>query len=193
VGWGLLVAVVPRWTWQGFWGVRVTAVVAMLVLAFGCVTVAEKSLRIRADQTQSVGKGGDQFYSTTREADGMGLLVDAASERMKSVPPQATLLVLPEGTMINYLSRHKGLDPGWGRKTDEPSNLEAIQKDPPDYVILLTRNLTEWGIKRWGAEGNYGREVIKWVAMNYSVVGHMGGDPLALDDRPGVVIFERKK
>ena len=188
----VMVAEVPRWTGVGIWGRRVTAWGCGLVLAAGCISIARMSRGIRAEQTQPVGWDGDQFYAVNRNIDGTGLLVNWVAEKMRLAPPPATLLVLPEGTMINYLSRHRSLEPGWLRGEDEKAFLEDLRQTPPDYVVLITRDLSESGIARFGAPGNIGYEVVKWVANNYSIEAGMGGDPLVLDARPGALIMRRK-
>jgi hypothetical protein len=111
---------------------------------------------------------------------------------LRSTPPDATVLVLPEGTMINYLSRRRSLEPGWMRNSIEAELLREMRLRPPDYVVLITRDLTEFGVARFGAPGNLGNDIVKWVFNNYTIDAHLGGDPLAIDDHPGAVILKRK-
>lgn len=189
----VLVAEVPRWTGAGRWGRGVTMWGCGLLLAAGCVSIAAMSHEIRAEQTEPVGQGVDRFYAVTRNMDATGALVNWAAEKMQSAPPQATLLVLPEGVMINYLSRHRSLEPGWLRGVEEKEFLEQLRKTPPDYVVLITRDLSEFGVARFGAPGNVGFEVVKWVANNYSIESALGGDPLAPKAQPGAWFLQRKR
>lgn len=182
----------PRFSGSHRWGRAVAILASLLVLAVGCAAIAERSYKIRVDQTEPVGWGRDRFYSTTRTIDGTGAVVNWVADRMNSVPPDATMLVLPEGLMINYLSRHKSVDPGWMVGERETDFLQRVAARPPDYVVLITRDLTEFGISRFGAPGNHGYELLKWVAVNYSVAAGFGGDPLAQDARPGAVIMKLK-
>lgn len=188
----LMVADLPRWTGAGVPGRRVAAIGSLLVLAIGCVSIAASSHKIRVDQTEPVGWGRDRFYATTRTIDGTGALVNWAADRLRSTPPDATVLVLPEGTMINYLSRRRSLEPGWMRNSIEAELLREMRLRPPDYVVLITRDLTEFGVARFGAPGNLGNDIVKWVFNNYTIDAHLGGDPLAIDDHPGAVILKRK-
>jgi hypothetical protein len=165
----------------------------MLVLTVGCAAIAEKSHTIRIDQTEPVGWGRDRFYSTTRNIDGTGAVVNWAADRLRSAVPEATVLVLPEGLMINYLSRHKSVDPGWLAGERELDFVRRLTDKPPDYVVLITRDFTEFGIPRFGAPGNHGYDLIKWVAANYSIDAGFGGDPLAQDARPGAIIMKLKQ
>jgi hypothetical protein len=188
----MMVADLPRWTGTGIPGRRVTALGCFLVLLLGCGFIAAKSRAIRLDQTEPVGWGRDRFYATTRTIDGTGALVNWAADRLRSAPPDATALVLPEGAMINYLARRRSLEPGWIRGGTETDLLRQMRLTPPDYIVLITRDLTEFGVTRFGAPGNTGYEIVKWAASNYSVDAHLGGDPLAINDHPGAIILKHK-
>ena len=70
--------------------------------------------------------------------------VNWAVERLRTIPPRATLLLLPEGVMINYLSRHeRPLSADFSR---EDLYLQQLGRSPPDYVVLIARDLHEFGI-----------------------------------------------
>ena len=183
----------PRWTGTGIAGRLVAAAGCLLILAVGCGSVAAKSRMIRLDQTEPVGWGRDRFYATTWKIDGTGALINWVAEKLRSAPPDATVLVLPEGTMVNYLSRHRTVEPGWMRGDKEAGLLRQMRAKPPDYVVFITRDLTEFGVKRFGAPGNMGFEIVKWVANNYSVEIGLGGDPMAIDDHPGALIMRYNK
>lgn len=189
----MAVAELPRWTGPGSWGRRVAMLGCFAVLAVGCASIAAQSWRIRVDQTEAVGWGRDRFYATTWKIDGTGALVNWAATWLRKTPPDATVLVLPEGTMINYLSRHKSLEPGLVRGEAETVFLGQMQRTPPEYVVLITRDLREFGVARFGAPGNMGSEIMKWVSNNYSLETGLGGDPLAIDDHPGAMILRRRQ
>jgi hypothetical protein len=161
----VIVSEVPRWTGPGALGRRIAVVTGMAVLAIGSVSLAAQSARIRSDQTQPVASGRDRFYAFDPEVDETGLLVDWSVERLRSIPPAATLLVLPEGVMINYLSRHVRPMPEFFH--DEDLYVKQLSRSPPDYVILITRDLREFGIKQFGAPGNPGQKIVRWLGENY--------------------------
>jgi len=187
-----MVTEAPRFSGSNRWDRGIAILIGLLVLTMGCAAIAEKSYKIRVDQTEPVGEGRDRFYSTTRTIDGTGAVVNWAAERLRTTPPEATVLVMPEGLMINYLSRRRSVDPGWLVGEKETDFVHRLADKSPDYVILITRDMVEYGIPRFGAPGNYGYESVKWVAANYSFVEGFGGDPLGPDGRPGAVILKLK-
>ncbi len=187
-----MVGELPRLVGAGVAGRVVTVFGCALALGLFCVPFALKSREIRADQTEPVGWGRDRFYSTTRTIDGTGALVNWAAEWLRPAPPETTVLVLPEGTMINYLSRHKTLEPGWMRGGNEEQLLQQMRERPPDFVVLISRDLSEFGVSRFGTPGNFGYEIVKWLAENYVAADRLGGDPLKEHGPPGAIILRRK-
>lgn len=181
----------PRWTGTEALGRGVTTAGCLLILGVCCGAIAAKSHKIRADQTEPVGWGRDRFYSTTRMIDGTGALVNWAAEHMRSTPPDTEVLVLSEGGMINYLSRRKSPPFGTLRQS-EKKFVEELRRKPPEYVVLISRELKEFGIKRFGAPGQPGFAMISWVGENYEAIARWGGDPLNPDDMVGAVILRRK-
>jgi hypothetical protein len=163
----VMVSEVPRWTGAGIWGRRLAALAGLAALGMGCASIAAQSAHIRADQTQPVGEGRDRFYAFDPAVDPTGFLVNWAVERLRNDPPQATLLVLPEGVMINYLSRRERPLPDLS--SDEDLYLKLLERTPPDYVILIARDLREHGVAQFGAPGNPGDKVVPWVWENYTL------------------------
>jgi hypothetical protein len=189
----LMVVEIPRWVGPGSNGQRVAAIGGILVLVAGCCSIAIRSRVIRLDQTEPVGAGRDRFYATTRTIDGTGALVNWAAEQLEKTPPDSTVMVLPGGEMINYLARRRSMEPGWTRGGGTDALLREMQTHAPDYVIFITRDLTEFGVKRFGAAGEQGVDIRNWVAANYNIMAGLGGDPLAVDDHPGALILQHKK
>ncbi len=187
-----MVSELPRWVGAGVAGRAVTLLGCGLALGLFCVPFALKSRWIRGDQTEPVGWGRDRFYSTTRTIDGTGALVNWAAERLKGTPADSTVMVLPEGTMINYLARRRSMEPGWLRKGNEETLLHQMRERPPEFVVLISRDLSEFGISKFGTPGNFGYEIVQWLRDNYLVIGKLGAEPLAVDGPPGAVILKRK-
>lgn len=186
-----LVAELPRWTGTGSWGRCVATAGALTALAVGCVAIAIKSGEISGYETQSVGSGRDRFYAFAPDVDGTGAIVNWAVEQLHGIPPQATVLVLPEGLMVNYLSHHIS-PPAWNGTVTEGVYVKQLQAAPPDYVVMISRDLREFGIKRYGDEGNLGHEIVQWVAANYWLEKKTGGDPFVPEGEKGAIILRRK-
>jgi len=170
-----MVSEIPRWTGPGLWGRRLAALAGLLVLGMGCASFAAQSALIRARQTQPVAAGRDLFYAFDPAVDETGFLVNWAVENLRTIPPRATLLTLPGGAMINYLSRHESPLPD--AFSDEDLYLTQLRRSPPDYVILIARDLREFGVVQFGAPGNLGGKVVPWLWENYVLVASPPGRP----------------
>ncbi len=169
----VMVAEIPRWTGPGLWGRRLAALGSLLVLGTACSSFVAQSAIIRADQTQPVAAGRDRFYAFDPEVDETGLLVNWAVERLRTIPPQATLQVLPEGVMINYLSRHRRPLPE--DFSQEDLYVKELARTPPDYVIIISRDLREHNIAQFGAPGQLGEKILPWLRENYVVEASLPG------------------
>jgi hypothetical protein len=164
----VMVGEVPRWTGPGRAGQRMAAAGGLLVLIVACGAIAAKSNAIRAGQTQPVGAGADRFYAFDRDIDTTGTLVDWLVKRLAGAPPEATLLVLPDGLSINFLTRHISPLPDTWTSGTEASMVEQLRRAPPDYVALISLDLGEHGIAQYGAPGSQGRLLLQWVHENYA-------------------------
>jgi hypothetical protein len=179
-----VVSEVPARAGKGAPGRWFAQAVTLLLLAAGCLAVARRSAEIRADQTQPVGTGRDRFYAFDREVDETGLQVNWCVEHLQSIPPEATLQVLPEGSIINYLTRH--VRPLWDFHPKEEDYIRALGRARPDYVVLITRDMREYGLKNFGAPGSPGEMTVAWLRENYEAVDSLRGTVR------GAVILRRK-
>ncbi len=109
----VMAAEIPRWVGRGRRGVAVSAACSLFVLTLGCASIATKSNGIRAEQTQPVGSEQDRFYAFNREVNPIGPLVNWVVNRLAKEPP-GSLLVLPDGLSINYLTRRVSVMPSVG-------------------------------------------------------------------------------
>ena len=44
-------------------------------------------------------------------------------------------------------------------------------------IIYLSRDLTEYGVIKFGSKGQSGEELMNWIKANYHTVISIGGDP----------------
>jgi len=187
-----IVAGLPRWLPPDGWGRCAATAAGFAVLACGCCAIVRRSGEIRSIQTQVVGAGRDRFYSFEPQTDATGALVNWTTEQLHDLPPQATLLVLPEGLMVNYLTRHINPLPTWNGSVPEEEYVRRLQAAPPDRVVLLSRDLHEFGPNAFGGEGNPGDKIMKWVAANYLTLNRIGGDPLDPKTGKGAMILRHQ-
>jgi hypothetical protein len=127
-----------------------------------------------ATKDVTVGANADQFKASSRgDRRALDLLpVLAAIDRL---PPGKTLATVPEGTMINYLSRRVNptpyitLMPPEVLMFGEDRIVHAFQEHPPDYIVMLDQSdASEYGFRGFGID--YGVEIAKWINANYSGV-----------------------
>ncbi len=111
--------------------------------------------------------------------------------------PAANFVVLPEGVMVNYLTRRRNPTPFVNFMPPElaifgeSAILQALQAHPPDYVILMHKDTAEYGVKFFGADPDYGKLIMDWVASRYRPVWQTQHEPLK-DKNFGIKLLERQ-
>ena len=183
----------------GAFGRATVAAACLGLLVPGVVMLAGQSRQMLRLKTLPVGEGRDQFLAYAPQMDPTGYLVAQTCEglRRAAAGREQTLLVLPEGEMINYLARMPNtVAPFFFFSAATSGGREAaivrdLEKRPPDRIVIVSRDLREYGVQRYGDRSGEGLEIMTWAAANYDLVGNLGGDPLDVRQR-GVVILERK-
>ncbi|MFT5696093.1 MAG: hypothetical protein ACI9QQ_002073, partial [Myxococcota bacterium] len=106
-----------------------------------------------------------------------------------------TVAVLPEGVMLNYLSRRESptryinfMPPELSLYTSA-AIIEAFEQSPPDYVLLVHKRTGLYGTPFFGRD--YGRALYGWVRQNYQMVETFGGVPFAEKTRFGISMLVR--
>lgn len=170
------------------------AVAAFALGLAGKISTASNSLyRVK---TLPIGEGSDRTWHFPPAVDGRPELQRAALEWItKNVKPGERLLVLPEGIMLNFLSR----TPTPLRTTHffagalvggrEAGLVEQLERDPPKWVVLVSRDLREYGVGRYGESIGHGQLLVEWVQRRYEQVASAGDDPL-IADKIGVRAFQ---
>jgi hypothetical protein len=160
----------------------IIGVLALLLPA--AVTLTKRSQTRLRLKTSLVGIGRDQFYTFPPEIDPTGEMVNAASAALRKDPDRRPLLVLPEGEMINYLARLPNPIPqcffyaGATANSREQQIVKELETHPPYWVVIISRDLREYGISRYGEKAGSGEEILRWVEENYKKGASIGGDPL---------------
>ena len=137
------------------------AVVSLLLL------VAQATLSAR---DLAIGSGRDRFDA----GPGTRLALATLDEIESRIGPGETLVVLPEGVMLNYLSRrrnptrHINFMPPELIIFGEQEIIDDFRSEPPDYVVRLQRNVGEYGFEAFGR--GYGGELWSWVREHYRPV-----------------------
>jgi len=144
-----------------------------------------QSQNVLSTKTLAVGNGQDKIWTFNGKIHLAGPAVESALAWMESnASPKATLAVLPEGVMVNYLSRR--INPtkylmwnpaeivGFGQSTMTATFCD----NRPDYIMLIHRDPSEYGVKFFGQEERFGLKLMQWIEANYEPVCLIGNEPL---------------
>jgi len=177
---------------------RLVAAAAFLgLLLSGIAILTAKSQRIWRLKTYAVGQGPDLFYAFAPDRDPAGQIVRHAAEFLSRQSGAKTLLVLPEGVMLNYLARLPSPTAPlfyFAANTEEGGEariVSELRRSPPDLVAVISRDLREYGIRRYGESVGKGQLLLQWASADYAVVDKIGGDPLDFR-QPGAIVLRRK-
>ena len=125
-----------------------------------------------------VSHGSDKIMAGFR-----GEHVNAAIHHIEEYArPNQTLVVMPEGIMLNYLTRrsspvrYTNYIPPPVVLHGEETILRALQESPPDFVLLAHKDTSEFGYRFFGHD--YAQSIMKWLQMNYDTVERIGNMPL---------------
>jgi hypothetical protein len=167
-----------------------------LVLLAACSGIFLRSHSLYAQRTFPVGIGRDQFLTFAPEREASGFLVEKVVEELRLRPAHDRTLVVPEGLMINYLARRQSPLAEWifadlSLASGAETRLVAkLATHPPESVVLISRDLREYGITSFGAPGQPGSEMLDFFRQYYEPSHHFGGNPLDPQGQ-GAVILDR--
>jgi hypothetical protein len=123
-------------------------------------------------KTYQLGSGGDAFWTYPE----IGREVDATLKQLANeAKPGETLVVMPEGAMVNYLARienptqHLYFMPGEIAMFGEDAMLASLEAHPPDWICMVPKDLTTWGAPH-GFGVDTGVRLWAWVRDNYQPI-----------------------
>ena len=167
---------------------RAVRAAALAVLGVIVLSTLWQTARQFDRKTVPVGRGADAFL-----ADERGHAIEAVLKAIDRLPSGRTLLVLPEGVMINYLSRtpstipYPNFMPPELILFDEAAIVDALERTPPSHVAIAHKDTAEYGFRFFGRD--YGRALMAWVERHYHRVDLFGAEPLR-DEKFGIALFE---
>jgi len=157
---------------------------ALAVVAAGIVYHLSWSQEFYRFKNFPLGRGGDTIFTYSPALHAPAKIVAAALRWIEeSTPPEATFAALPEGIMLNYLSRRPTTLPQMNFMMTEmivfgeETMLAGFQARPPDYVVLVHKDTSEWGVGPFGRDNRNGRRIMRWVNQNYEPVVLFGDEP----------------
>jgi hypothetical protein len=158
-------------------GVVVAAVATHLTFMQGLVAL----------KTETMGRGADAF-----RIDDRGTMAATLLRKIEAlVGPNESLLVLPQGVMLNYLARRRNPTPYyifdrtsrvlWG----EDAMIDSLRAAPPDWIAYVERGRKPdpFGTRDYLA-------LQEWVATHYMPAWQIG-TPFSGPPGPGVMLLRR--
>jgi hypothetical protein len=156
-----------------------------LLLMTGFLRLFVQSQLVYRDKTVSVGQGHDVIIAFSEKTNPAGPELQSALEWMaKNVPEHATLAVLPEGAIVNYLARrhnptrYLAWDPAQIAGFGQDNMTADFLSKSPDYIMLVHRDSFDYGVKFFGQEEKFGLKLMQWIEANYEPVCLIGNEPL---------------
>jgi len=147
------------------------------------------------DKVIPLGSGGDLFYASRGQEFWQGEAV-AETLRQLNRTSGSTMAVMPEGVMLNYLTRRESplrvvnLMPPELMTFGEDEILRSLETAPPDLVVLVHVDVREYGYPAFGWDPLYGERTVQWVRSHYREVRVVGTDPLSPAGF-GLIVLER--
>ena len=144
---------------------RWAAVVAFSFIALLVGIHVDVTASMVAKKHVREGTGRDQFW-----ADDRGRSVDAA---VAAVGGADTVLVAPQGLMVNYLARRPdpiavlNLMPPELATTGEAAVLAELRRHPPAAVVVLGTDTADGGLLLTEGHHVYGRSIVTWIRAHY--------------------------
>lgn len=191
--WGI--PAILRARWGG--GLVFRAAAAALAVS-GVVFYLNRSNEFYRAKDFAIGRGGDAILEYRPQGEARADGVRRALERIEAlVPPDGTFVALPEGVMLNYLTRRANPAPF---TTFMPTELEvygearilsSLRAAAPDFVVLVHKDTSEFGVGYFGSDPRYGAAIMKWVRAAYVPIEIIQHQPL-VSPRFGILIAKRR-
>lgn len=182
-----VVLVRARWGGTGL-PVRALALAITVFLWASAVFVAVDGYGSKA---WTIGSGGDRI-----RVDERGAVIEAALSRISQLHP-TTMVVLPEGVMLNYLTRipnptrYINFIPPELILFGERNMIESLDAARPELIVLVHRDASTYGLPFFGQ--HYGTRLDSWVREHYRLDRRFGREPFqGPRDRFGIDIMVPK-
>ncbi len=159
------------------------AVLGLLAVALLSIfSVARKRYALK---NYRAGSGADTIITYNPRISGIGPIFNALLGEIATKHAGAdSLAVIPEGVGLNYLARLRTpgtffeYAPATVALYGQDRMLAALESNPPDLVVLISRDISEFGFAYFGSEEASGKRILDWVQSHYELAGKIGGHPL---------------
>ena len=173
---------------------RLRPLVNTAILCLICVAFLARAWQYLSDRRVRI--AGAEGMLSARSEVSHELATISAAIRARTLEGDS-LVVLPEGEILNYLSkrsnpiRHKLLIPGYLTDQNEAAVLADLVDAKPNAVVLLNRSTSEYGPSGLGQ--GYGRAIRSWIEANYRLSPFDSRQTLSARTHPWALVGFRKK
>lgn len=147
-------------------------------------------------KTYPVGSGYDRIVDFDPSIKPRAPVVSQALDYIRAeIGTGEGLPVLPDGIMLNYLTRHKNpvklitFNPLHSSLIGEDTFLGYLKDAQPSYIVLVERDMSLIGARYFGQD--YAQESFRWIQRNYFVQKQFGEVPFS-GRGFGIQILRRK-
>lgn len=179
---------IPLWLRTRYKSGSVFRLLVIVLLIHGIIYHLNLSNHYYNVKNYPIGKGKDTFFTFSSDIFEPAAAMDLSLKWIdENIPPDATFAVLPEGVMINYLTRRRTSLPVTNFMMTELTLfgenrlLNDFKDHPPDYVIVTHKDSDELGVGPFGVDPQNGRGIMQWINLHYNSVALFGNEPLAED------------
>jgi hypothetical protein len=189
----VMIAELPVWLRAGSRGRMVVVMGTLIMVLPGIANLVMRSQHRYLSKTFAVASGRDRFYCLPPQIDPLGEIINSIADVLRENGQGTTLTVLPEGEFINYLARlrnplpHAFFYAGATSDGREKQVVNDLRRNPPYWIVIISRDLIGYGIERYGEKPGSGGEILEWVQQNYKQVASLGGDPLDYRERGAII------
>jgi hypothetical protein len=124
-----------------------------------------------------------------------GAIINTALKKIEErFKPGKTMVVVPEGVMLNFWSKRENptpitmFNPFFLDLFGEQRILESLRRNRPDYIVLVDRDFSEFGRRYFGQD--FGISIYSWIKDNYQPIDLIGNPPMT-GKGFGIVIAKR--
>lgn len=196
----MLIWYVPEWFDTRYSGGSYFRIIMVIIMVIFSIKFLQMSDAFYKMKTLSVGFTGDRIVTVSPEFKVHGFITQQVVEWISAhVSHKETIVVLPEGVMINYLTRRVNPTPYINFMVPEMliygenTILDAFKKNPPDYFVIVHKDTTNYGFVFFGQDLQYGQRIMNWVNDFYFPIHQFGYEPLTQKKKFGIKIMKRNK
>ena len=102
----------------------------------------------------------------------------------REMAPGHSFYALPEGIMLNYLTRRPSPSKYLNLMLPEMEYyqenliLQDLKSASPEYILIVHKDTSEYGYNYFGKSSHYGKAIMDWVLQEYNEVALFGKEPM---------------